>query len=137
MWLTEIVLVHYKASQLSYFPQSNLPSYFQVIHPPIAILSPHLLPHTTMNTKLFVLASLATAAVAAVGNAPVSDRDIVLSCNSINQQCCNSVQEANPTVVQTILSFVGLFGISQNVGPITSLIGIGCSPVSVIGGNSW
>ncbi|KAF9528995.1 fungal hydrophobin-domain-containing protein [Crepidotus variabilis] len=54
-------------------------------------------------------------------------------CNTGSLQCCNSVQAANSSSITGIL---GLLGVA--VGSITGLVGVTCSPLSVIGigGNS-
>ncbi|KAF4618850.1 hypothetical protein D9613_009768 [Agrocybe pediades] len=54
-------------------------------------------------------------------------------CNTSNIQCCNSVQAANSDPVTALLGLLGVV-----IGDITALVGLGCSPLSVIGigGNS-
>ncbi|TFK66083.1 fungal hydrophobin, partial [Pluteus cervinus] len=49
-------------------------------------------------------------------------------CNTGSIQCCNSVQDSSSTIVT---SLAGLLGIS--LGSITGLVGVTCSPLSVIG----
>ncbi|KAF6756278.1 hydrophobin-315 [Ephemerocybe angulata] len=47
--------------------------------------------------------------------------------------CCNSLQAANTPAVSTLLGLLGIV-----VQPITALVGLTCSPISIIGlpGNS-
>ncbi|KAH9945468.1 fungal hydrophobin [Epithele typhae] len=49
------------------------------------------------------------------------------SCNTGPVQCCNSVQKANDSVVSTILGLLGL------VADPDVLVGLQCSPLSVVG----
>ncbi|RDB29812.1 Hydrophobin-3 [Hypsizygus marmoreus] len=54
-------------------------------------------------------------------------------CNTGAIQCCNSLQQANNPVVGLLAGLLGII-----LGPITGQVGLGCSPLSVIGigGNS-
>jgi hypothetical protein len=76
--------------------------------------------------------SLAVTFVAATGGTPAPIP--ASQCNTGPIQCCNSAQAANTPVVQTLL---GLLGIA--VGSVDALVGVTCSPISIIGlpGNSW
>ncbi|EPQ54194.1 fungal hydrophobin [Gloeophyllum trabeum ATCC 11539] len=49
-------------------------------------------------------------------------------CATGNLQCCNSVQNASDPAVATILGSLGIA-----VGSITGLVGLTCSPISVVG----
>ncbi|KAJ3551688.1 hypothetical protein NP233_g13033 [Leucocoprinus birnbaumii] len=55
------------------------------------------------------------------------------SCNTGSIQCCNTVQDASSTGVSQL---AGLLGIA--LGSITGLVGLNCSPLSIlgVGGNS-
>ncbi|KAF6745633.1 fungal hydrophobin-domain-containing protein, partial [Ephemerocybe angulata] len=76
------------------------------------------------------LLALASAAVAI----PTEPAPIPASkCNTGPIQCCNSLQAANTPAVSTLLGLLGIV-----VQPITALVGLTCSPISIIGlpGNS-
>ncbi|KAF8959639.1 hydrophobin-263 [Flammula alnicola] len=49
-------------------------------------------------------------------------------CNTGSIQCCNSTQSATSSIVSIL---AGLLGISA--GSITGLVGVTCSPITVIG----
>ncbi|KAF5354822.1 hypothetical protein D9756_005703 [Leucocoprinus leucothites] len=72
---------------------------------------------------------LALPAIAAATAIPRDDGN----CNTGSISCCNQVQQANSTAVN---SLAGLLGIA--VPDITGLIGLGCSPLNILGlgGNS-
>ncbi|KAI0645497.1 fungal hydrophobin [Trametes meyenii] len=50
------------------------------------------------------------------------------SCSTGPIQCCNSVESANSQVAQSVLGSLGVV-----VGDVTALVGLGCSPISVVG----
>ncbi|KAF5379143.1 hypothetical protein D9615_005969 [Tricholomella constricta] len=54
-------------------------------------------------------------------------------CSSGPVQCCNSVQEADSAPVNALTGLLGIV-----LGPLTGQVGLGCSPLSIIGvaGNS-
>ncbi|KAF9442681.1 fungal hydrophobin, partial [Macrolepiota fuliginosa MF-IS2] len=54
-------------------------------------------------------------------------------CNTGTQLCCNSAQSASDPVTALLTGLLGL-----NLGSVTGLIGLTCSPLSVagVGGNS-
>ncbi|KAF9558277.1 fungal hydrophobin [Agrocybe pediades] len=90
----------------------------------------------------FKLASaLAFATLAAATVTPVRRDDALVNrasipasqCNTSDIQCCNSVQTADSDPVTALLGLLGI--VLQDV---TALVGLGCSPLSVIGigGNS-
>ncbi|KAJ3576502.1 hypothetical protein NP233_g381 [Leucocoprinus birnbaumii] len=74
----------------------------------------------------FVLALPAIAAATAVPRQSGN-------CNTGALTCCNQVQQANSTTVNQLAGLLGLV-----LGPITGLVGLGCSPIDVlgVGGNS-
>ncbi|TFK26941.1 fungal hydrophobin [Coprinopsis marcescibilis] len=49
-------------------------------------------------------------------------------CSTGPIQCCNSVQQANVPAVSALLGLLGIV-----VNPITALVGLNCSPLTVIG----
>ncbi|PIL29857.1 hypothetical protein GSI_08064 [Ganoderma sinense ZZ0214-1] len=56
------------------------------------------------------------------------------NCNTGKVQCCNQVSKANDSVISTILGLLGIGGVADDV-----LVGLKCSPLSVVGlgsGNS-
>ncbi|KAH0834987.1 fungal hydrophobin [Lanmaoa asiatica] len=73
--------------------------------------------------RLFAVASLAAIAVASP--APLAVRD---QCNTGTINCCNSVQQANDA--NTLLSAFGLVNVLAGV---TGQVGLGCTPISVVG----
>ncbi|KAF5325911.1 hypothetical protein D9611_000563 [Ephemerocybe angulata] len=78
--------------------------------------------------SLLALASVAIAIPTEPAPIPASQ------CNTGPIQCCNSLQAANVPAVSTLLGLLGIV-----VQPITALVGLTCSPISVIAlpGNSW
>ncbi|TFK43805.1 fungal hydrophobin-domain-containing protein, partial [Crucibulum laeve] len=78
----------------------------------------------------FKLASLATVAIATLAVATPTPRDV---CSTGTVQCCNSVQAASSTGVAALLGLLGIV-----VQDVTALVGVNCTPISVIGigGNS-
>ncbi|KAF4621440.1 hypothetical protein D9613_000152 [Agrocybe pediades] len=82
----------------------------------------------------FKLASaLAFATLAAATVTPARRNEPASQCSTGGLQCCNSAQSASTASVASLL---GLLGIA--VGSVTGLVGLNCSPLSVIGvgGNS-
>ncbi|KAJ3560046.1 hypothetical protein NP233_g383 [Leucocoprinus birnbaumii] len=55
------------------------------------------------------------------------------NCNTGSISCCNQVQQANSTAVSQLGGLLGIV-----LDPIEGLIGLGCSPLNIlgIGGNS-
>ncbi|THU91475.1 fungal hydrophobin [Dendrothele bispora CBS 962.96] len=76
------------------------------------------------------LASIAALATLAVATPTLSRRD---ECTTGPIQCCNSVQSADSPAVAGLLGLLGIV-----VQDVTALVGVNCSPISVIGvgGNS-
>ncbi|THU91476.1 fungal hydrophobin [Dendrothele bispora CBS 962.96] len=75
-------------------------------------------------TRLATLATLATLAVAT----PTRRNEPASQCNTGPVQCCNSVQSADSKSVAGLLSLLGIV-----VQDVNALVGVTCSPISVIG----
>ncbi|TFK26956.1 fungal hydrophobin [Coprinopsis marcescibilis] len=71
---------------------------------------------------LFALASLVAVAASTPTDPPPS-------CETGPIQCCNPTSAANVSPISTILNLLGII-----VDPITALVGINCSPLTIIGG---
>ncbi|KJA15220.1 hypothetical protein HYPSUDRAFT_72210 [Hypholoma sublateritium FD-334 SS-4] len=67
-------------------------------------------------------AVVAPPATTTVGSSPSNQ------CNTGSIQCCDSVQSASSKAVTTLLGLLGVV-----VSDVTALVGITCSPISVIG----
>nr|P16934.1 RecName: Full=Fruiting body protein SC4; AltName: Full=Hydrophobin SC4; Flags: Precursor [Schizophyllum commune]AAA33927.1 Sc4 protein [Schizophyllum commune] len=83
----------------------------------------------------FSLALLALPALAAAAPVPGGGKGAGQACNSGPVQCCNETTTVANAQKQGLLG--GLLGVV--VGPITGLVGLNCSPISVVGvltGNS-
>ncbi|KAJ4466315.1 hydrophobin 2 [Lentinula aciculospora] len=81
-----------------------------------------------MQFKLaFVSAALATLAVAT----PAPRDEPASSCSTGPVQCCESVQSANSAAIAPILASIGVVLQDLNV-----LVGLTCSPITVIGTSS-
>ncbi|KAF4621000.1 hypothetical protein D9613_000972 [Agrocybe pediades] len=82
-------------------------------------------------TSAAVALSFAAPILAAATPAGVLRRDG--NCNTGSIQCCNSVQSSS---TQGVAQLAGLLGI--DLGSITGLVGLSCSPLNIlgIGGNS-
>ena len=78
----------------------------------------------------FVIAALATLAAAT----PTRRNEPASQCDTGSVQCCNSTQDAKSSSLSAIFALLGI-----NAQDVTGLVGVTCSPVSVIGvgGNSW
>ncbi|KAJ3992937.1 hydrophobin 2 [Lentinula boryana] len=78
-----------------------------------------------MQFKLaFVTAALATLAAAT----PTPRTEPSSSCSTGPVQCCNTVQSANSAGISSILGLLGVV-----LGDLDVLVGITCSPITVIG----
>ncbi|KAL0948088.1 hypothetical protein HGRIS_010709 [Hohenbuehelia grisea] len=78
--------------------------------------------------------SVAILALPVLAAATAVPRDLPASqCNTGDLQCCNQTQTATPALTSVLGGLLGIV-----LGPITGLIGLTCSPLSVIGvgGNS-
>ncbi|KAF5362464.1 hypothetical protein D9756_002080 [Leucocoprinus leucothites] len=83
----------------------------------------------TVFTFLFFVLPLLAAATAV----PRTDTPPVSQCNTGSIQCCNSVQSSSSSLVGLLAGLLGIV-----LGPVEALVGVNCSPISVIGvgGNS-
>ena len=82
-----------------------------------------------MFSKLFVVSAILAVATAAPNSAPAS------SCSTGPIQCCNTVEKASDPAASKILASIGVV-----VQDVDALVGLTCSPVTVIGvgtGDSW
>ena len=82
-----------------------------------------------MFSKLFVVSAILAVATAAPNSAPAS------SCSTGPIQCCDTVEKASDPAAAGILASIGVV-----VQDIDALVGLTCSPVTVIGvgtGDSW
>ncbi|TFK19399.1 fungal hydrophobin [Coprinopsis marcescibilis] len=78
---------------------------------------------------VFLLALIASASVIVERTDPVTPAPPTPpQCTTGPIQCCNSVQQSNAPVVGVLAALLGI-----NVGSITGLVGITCSPLTVIG----
>ncbi|KAL1670832.1 Sc4 protein [Schizophyllum commune] len=77
----------------------------------------------------FSLALLALPALAAAAAMPGGGKGAGQACNSGPVQCCNKTTTVENAQKEGLLG--GLLGIV--VGPITGLVGLDCSPISVVG----
>ncbi|KAH9476556.1 Fruiting body protein SC1 [Psilocybe cubensis] len=78
-----------------------------------------------------IISALSLASLAAAN--PVPRNEPTGQCNTGELQCCNSVQAANSSGATSLLGPLGIV-----LGDVTALVGINCSPISVVGvvGNS-
>ncbi|KAF8523241.1 hydrophobin [Gautieria morchelliformis] len=89
-----------------------------------------------MFTKAFVFSTLAIFSAAAPNpwntvtvTAPASAGTTISQCNTGSAQCCNTVGAANSLPGAAVL--MGLLGIVLQ--DVSAVIGLGCTPISVIG----
>ncbi|KAK1230281.1 sc3 hydrophobin, partial [Marasmius sp. AFHP31] len=78
-------------------------------------------------TQIFTVSALVTLAVAT----PTGGSGGSGSCNTGPIQCCNTVTEASDPAVGKVLGLLGIVLQDLNV-----LVGLTCSPVTVIGGGN-
>ncbi|KAF8641759.1 hypothetical protein AX16_009836 [Volvariella volvacea WC 439] len=87
--------------------------------------------------SVFLIALLAFTALVAATNptvtvtvtpAPTSTSP-ASQCNTGSLQCCNSVQAASSSAVGLLLGLLGIV-----ISDLTALVGITCSPLTIIGG---
>ena len=82
-----------------------------------------------MFAKLFTLSALAILAAAPPAPAPDA------SCTTGGIQCCDSVVPADSAAATSILKSIGVV-----VQDVNALVGLTCSPISVVGvgsGDAW
>ena len=78
-----------------------------------------------MSSNIFAIAALLAAATAALGQ----------SCSTGTIQCCDTVEKASDPAAAGILASIGVV-----VQDVDALVGLTCSPITVIGvgtGGSW
>ncbi|EJF63705.1 fungal hydrophobin [Dichomitus squalens LYAD-421 SS1] len=79
-----------------------------------------------MFARAFAYAALALPLLAVA--TPVEVRNDASSCSTGSIQCCSSVQSSDSASSNIILGLLGIV-----LGDITGLIGLGCSPITVVG----
>ncbi|KAF9047206.1 fungal hydrophobin [Hymenopellis radicata] len=79
-----------------------------------------------MQFKFVTLTTLALATFAAATPAPAPRQDA--QCSTGTLQCCNTTTTATDPLVSVILSLLGIV-----LPDLTAIIGINCSPLSVVG----
>ncbi|KIJ67294.1 hypothetical protein HYDPIDRAFT_25762 [Hydnomerulius pinastri MD-312] len=77
------------------------------------------------------LSTIATAAFAVLAVATPHVARQSSECDTGSLQCCNSVQAADSSAVTTLLGLLGIV-----VGDLTGQVGLGCSPITVVGTGS-
>jgi hypothetical protein len=87
-----------------------------------------------MQFKLAALTAVAVATLAAATPTRRTDSGPSNQCNTGSIECCQSVQTAGSSSVAALLGLLGIV-----VQDVTALVGVTCSPISVIGagGTSW
>ena len=88
-----------------------------------------------MFSKLFAISALAilAAATPTPNDAPPSGSP--QNCNTGSVQCCQQTMSSNSTAIAPILGLLGVI-----IQDVTALVGLGCSPIDVVGvgsGNAW
>ncbi len=80
------------------------------------------------------LSTLTALALAAFAVAVPTGGDPSNQCNTGSVQCCNSMQSASQPVLSKSLGLINVV-----VDDVTALVGVDCSPITVVGiaGNSW
>ncbi|KAF8584250.1 hydrophobin-domain-containing protein [Ramaria rubella] len=99
---------------------------------PLSIRSRQLLNMLSKTIAIFFLPVFAILTAAAPGGLPIivtpPASNTVSQCNTGPAQCCNSVNDATDPGTQALL---GLLGVA--VKDVTAQVGLGCTPISVIG----
>lgn len=86
-----------------------------------------------MFAQLFALSALAL--LAAATPAPVPGGEPASSCSTAPVQCCETVTSAGSSAASGILAAIGVV-----VQDVNAVVGLTCSPISVIGvggGSAW
>ena len=85
-----------------------------------------------MQFKALTVLSLAAILAAATG-APTKD-NTGDQCTTGSLQCCNSTGQATDPAISTLLGLLGI-----DVSDVTALVGVTCSPITVVGtgSTSW
>ncbi|KAI0750506.1 hydrophobin-251 [Fomes fomentarius] len=78
-------------------------------------------------TTAAAISTLAVLAVATPAPAPIPQSG-ASGCTTGSAQCCESTQTANSLPISVILSLLGIV-----LPDLSALIGLGCTPISVIG----
>ncbi|KAL9713316.1 Hydrophobin-3 [Leucoagaricus gongylophorus] len=87
---------------------------------------------TTVFTFLFfVLPLLAIATAVPRTDSPPDGGSSDSQCDTGPIQCCNQVQSSDSSVVSLLAGLLGIV-----LGPIEGLVGLSCSPLSVVGGSN-
>ncbi len=88
----------------------------------------------SMQFKLVTLTTLALAAFAAATPTPAPRADGDGQCATGPIQCCDTTTTATDPLVSVILSLLGIV-----LPDLTAIIGINCSPLTIIGvgGSEW
>ncbi|KAF8915272.1 hydrophobin-251 [Mucidula mucida] len=81
-----------------------------------------------MQFKLSVLTTVALATLAAASPLQARGGGGGGDCNTGSLQCCNTVQSASDPSTSTLLGLLGIV-----LGDITAMVGLGCSPISLVG----
>lgn len=83
-----------------------------------------------MQFSAFIALAIASLAVAT----PTRRNEPASSCTTGDLQCCEQTGDASSSAISTILASLGI-----NVQDVTGLVGLTCSPITVIGvgQSSW
>ncbi|KAG7085688.1 hypothetical protein E1B28_003233 [Marasmius oreades] len=81
-----------------------------------------------MFSRVAAVTLLTSVIIAVASPVPGGDSSV---CSTGPVQCCNSVQSSDTPLAAGLLGLVGAI-----VGPVTTQVGITCSPISVLGGAS-
>ncbi|KAF9465657.1 fungal hydrophobin-domain-containing protein [Collybia nuda] len=83
---------------------------------------------STVVVAVLALPLLAAATVLPRTTTPTTPAS---QCNTSNISCCNSSQESS-ALTGPVAALLGLLGI--DIGSITGIVGLTCSPLTIIGG---
>ncbi|KIJ62340.1 hypothetical protein HYDPIDRAFT_114857, partial [Hydnomerulius pinastri MD-312] len=79
----------------------------------------------------FLLPIVALAAVATATPNDLEARGGSSQCNTGSISCCNSTYSSTDTSLTTLLGLLGVV-----LGPVSGLVGLGCTPITVVGTGS-